>query len=167
MSIKNPLTGGYLEVDVWYPGLKICFEYQVFLSISLCSSLLTGYCRMTTITSLHGTHKSHLMLCRKRTVSDIKQYTSILNDLKDIKRSQLLQKGQTLIPVPCWWDGTAERYEYLFNSNIFQVFVYMFFFNISLRATIKFYRPDLLQLQPMHSVSIPTNPPLHFFSGKI
>ena len=29
---------------------------------------------------------------------------------KDIKRSKLLQKGETLIQVPCWWDGTAERY---------------------------------------------------------
>ena len=30
MSIRSPLTGSYLEVDVWYADLKLCFEYQVF-----------------------------------------------------------------------------------------------------------------------------------------
>ena len=33
VAIKNPLTGGYLEVDVWYADLKLCFEYQVFFSL--------------------------------------------------------------------------------------------------------------------------------------
>jgi hypothetical protein len=29
VAIKHPITGNYLEVDVWYPYLKLCFEYQV------------------------------------------------------------------------------------------------------------------------------------------
>ena len=29
VAIKNPHTGGYLEVDVWYPEINLCFEYQV------------------------------------------------------------------------------------------------------------------------------------------
>ena len=42
-SIKNPLTGWYLEVDVWYADLKLCFEYQVFsfVLLPLSFSLLT------------------------------------------------------------------------------------------------------------------------------
>eukprot|EP00026_Physarum_polycephalum_P000561 Phypoly_transcript_00562.p1 GENE.Phypoly_transcript_00562~~Phypoly_transcript_00562.p1 ORF type:complete len:1320 (+),score=101.35 Phypoly_transcript_00562:116-4075(+) len=27
-SLINPITGGYLEVDLWYPNLQICFEFQ-------------------------------------------------------------------------------------------------------------------------------------------
>ena len=40
MSIKNPLTGGYLEVDVWYADLKLCFEYQVYSYFGVCTFFL-------------------------------------------------------------------------------------------------------------------------------
>ena len=28
----------------------------------------------------------------------------------DIKQEEVAAKGITLIPVPCWWDGTKQRY---------------------------------------------------------
>jgi hypothetical protein len=29
-EIINPSTGLFLELDIWIPSLKICFEFQVF-----------------------------------------------------------------------------------------------------------------------------------------
>lgn len=28
--LRNPVTGHPLELDVWIPALKLCFEFQVF-----------------------------------------------------------------------------------------------------------------------------------------
>lgn len=28
-NIKSPLTGHFLELDIWFPDLKLCFEFQV------------------------------------------------------------------------------------------------------------------------------------------
>ncbi len=33
-NLMNPETKNYLEVDVWMPSLKLCFEFQVISVIS-------------------------------------------------------------------------------------------------------------------------------------
>eukprot|EP00026_Physarum_polycephalum_P001044 Phypoly_transcript_01045.p1 GENE.Phypoly_transcript_01045~~Phypoly_transcript_01045.p1 ORF type:complete len:1215 (-),score=190.78 Phypoly_transcript_01045:36-3680(-) len=110
-SIKNPHTGGYLEVDVWYPDLKICFEYQ------------DDY-------HYQPTWYSHIPL-------------AVVQGKDNAKRDMLLQRGETLILVPCWWDGTAH----------------------SLQSTIQFHRPDLAQLESLNV--IPLNPPSNFFEAQV
>ncbi len=30
-GIKSPITGAFLEMDIWIPNLNLCFEFQVFL----------------------------------------------------------------------------------------------------------------------------------------
>eukprot|EP00026_Physarum_polycephalum_P003011 Phypoly_transcript_03020.p1 GENE.Phypoly_transcript_03020~~Phypoly_transcript_03020.p1 ORF type:complete len:828 (+),score=99.94 Phypoly_transcript_03020:42-2525(+) len=109
VSIIHPTTGKYLEVDVWYPDLKLCFEFQDDYHYKA-----TWY------------HQKPLY---------------VVQETDTTKRALLLQKGQTFIPVPCWWDGKEE----------------------SLQATIKFHRPDLLQDLNVAAV-ISANPPFKFFS---
>eukprot|EP00026_Physarum_polycephalum_P002219 Phypoly_transcript_02224.p1 GENE.Phypoly_transcript_02224~~Phypoly_transcript_02224.p1 ORF type:complete len:937 (+),score=116.21 Phypoly_transcript_02224:57-2867(+) len=109
VAIRNPNTGWYLEVDVWYPDLKICFEYQDDYHYQ--SSWYSQY------------------------------PLSTIQEKDNIKRDKLLERGESLILVPCWWDGTTT----------------------SLQATINFHRPDLLALNP--SSIIPGNPPIDFFSS--
>eukprot|EP00026_Physarum_polycephalum_P003110 Phypoly_transcript_03119.p1 GENE.Phypoly_transcript_03119~~Phypoly_transcript_03119.p1 ORF type:complete len:559 (+),score=49.29 Phypoly_transcript_03119:51-1679(+) len=107
-SIKHPTTGKFLEVDVWYPDLQLCFEYQ-------------------------DEHHYQNVFYLTRAIHEVQQ-----ND--EIKRSQILQKGETLVPIPFWWDG---------NLN-------------SLQATVQFHRPDLSNLfsTQIHAHEmIPANPP--------
>jgi hypothetical protein len=89
-SIKNPLTGDCLEIDVWFPSLNLGFEYQVsffffsfpylfffllilFLFLSFFKKIFFLFyyvsTRMSTITSLHGIPINHLPLCKKQIVS--------------------------------------------------------------------------------------------------
>eukprot|EP00026_Physarum_polycephalum_P002439 Phypoly_transcript_02445.p1 GENE.Phypoly_transcript_02445~~Phypoly_transcript_02445.p1 ORF type:complete len:904 (+),score=143.32 Phypoly_transcript_02445:44-2755(+) len=112
VSIKHPLTGQYLEVDVWYPDLKLCFEYQ-------------------------DDHHYQPTWYQQKPLNIILEHD-------DIKRSLLLQRGETLIEVPCWWDGSSS----------------------SLRATIHFYRPELFPFQDQSGL-IPTNPSSNFFLEEV
>eukprot|EP00026_Physarum_polycephalum_P000339 Phypoly_transcript_00339.p1 GENE.Phypoly_transcript_00339~~Phypoly_transcript_00339.p1 ORF type:complete len:1688 (+),score=210.60 Phypoly_transcript_00339:78-5141(+) len=112
VAIKNPLTGDYYEVDVWYPDLNLCFEYQ------------DEY-------HYHSTWYSNIPV-------------SVVQNNDNLKKQLLLQRGETLVIVPCWWNGTLS----------------------SLSATIQFHRPDLLNLLDATDM-IPANPPTNFFSAAI
>eukprot|EP00026_Physarum_polycephalum_P002350 Phypoly_transcript_02356.p1 GENE.Phypoly_transcript_02356~~Phypoly_transcript_02356.p1 ORF type:complete len:908 (+),score=118.97 Phypoly_transcript_02356:113-2836(+) len=110
-SIKNPNTGALLEVDVWYPELQICFEFQ------------DDY-------HYQATWYSHVPL-------------STVQEKDNAKRSLLLQRGETLILIPCWWDGSLS----------------------SLQETITFHRPDLFPAQKIKSaLPIHANPQIGFFA---
>jgi len=63
-----------------------------------------------------------------------------------------------LVVVPCWWDGTAERY-----ILILCVLILTSFF-ISLTSTIHFERPDMVS-DISNAVSIALNPPPKFFKS--
>eukprot|EP00026_Physarum_polycephalum_P002338 Phypoly_transcript_02344.p1 GENE.Phypoly_transcript_02344~~Phypoly_transcript_02344.p1 ORF type:complete len:892 (+),score=111.01 Phypoly_transcript_02344:67-2742(+) len=67
---------------------------------------------------------------------------SLVHDSDNTKTEQLRMKGETLLVVPCWWDGTTE----------------------SLSAIINFYRPDLLTTELPHLVP-PLNPSIGFFDA--
>eukprot|EP00026_Physarum_polycephalum_P001637 Phypoly_transcript_01639.p1 GENE.Phypoly_transcript_01639~~Phypoly_transcript_01639.p1 ORF type:complete len:968 (+),score=84.26 Phypoly_transcript_01639:164-3067(+) len=108
VSIRHPFTGKWQEVDVWYPDLHLCFEYQDDHHYQP-----TWYCQLPLI---------------------------LLQEKDDIKRKMLLVRGETLIIIPCWWDGSQ----------------------LSLQATINFHRPDLFHLVNP-SCTIPENPPFSFF----
>jgi hypothetical protein len=68
VSIKHPITGEYLEVDVWYPDLNLCFEYQVSIVGNLKHPIHNLH-RMTTTTYRLGTTKNHFQWFWKRIVS--------------------------------------------------------------------------------------------------
>eukprot|EP00026_Physarum_polycephalum_P001152 Phypoly_transcript_01153.p1 GENE.Phypoly_transcript_01153~~Phypoly_transcript_01153.p1 ORF type:complete len:800 (+),score=123.64 Phypoly_transcript_01153:87-2486(+) len=61
-----------------------------------------------------------------------------------VKHEEMLERGHTLISIPCWWDGTNE----------------------SLEATINFLRPDLFSLKNVFD-PIPPNPPYNYFNVKL
>eukprot|EP00026_Physarum_polycephalum_P003691 Phypoly_transcript_03705.p1 GENE.Phypoly_transcript_03705~~Phypoly_transcript_03705.p1 ORF type:complete len:765 (+),score=83.89 Phypoly_transcript_03705:12-2306(+) len=62
----------------------------------------------------------------------------------DMKKRLLLERGETLIAIPCWWDGKEQ----------------------SLVATVQEERPDLLPDLESDPVNlIPCNPPIDFFKG--
>eukprot|EP00026_Physarum_polycephalum_P001243 Phypoly_transcript_01244.p1 GENE.Phypoly_transcript_01244~~Phypoly_transcript_01244.p1 ORF type:complete len:1086 (+),score=113.52 Phypoly_transcript_01244:74-3331(+) len=58
-----------------------------------------------------------------------------------IKHNKVRIKNDTLVYVPCWWDGEAE----------------------SLAATIGFHRPEIVHSLDYYASSIPINPPLDMF----
>lgn len=47
----------------------------------------------------------------------------------------MTERGQNLVIVPCWWSGDKERCENIINMSLI---------NISLIASIRLLRPDLL-----------------------
>eukprot|EP00026_Physarum_polycephalum_P001768 Phypoly_transcript_01770.p1 GENE.Phypoly_transcript_01770~~Phypoly_transcript_01770.p1 ORF type:complete len:893 (+),score=154.72 Phypoly_transcript_01770:58-2736(+) len=59
----------------------------------------------------------------------------------DTKKEMIMTRGETIVLVPCWWDGLGE----------------------SLAGSIKFQRPDLLP-DAESCVPIPLNPPRGFFN---
>lgn len=83
-----------------------------------------------------------------------------LNDTLDcrgnVKRDIVLERGETFITIPCWWDGELERYDIFIFSKLMILF--------SLASTIRFTRPDLLRNYPFNPLNtIPFNPPSNFF----
>eukprot|EP00026_Physarum_polycephalum_P001342 Phypoly_transcript_01343.p1 GENE.Phypoly_transcript_01343~~Phypoly_transcript_01343.p1 ORF type:complete len:974 (+),score=101.70 Phypoly_transcript_01343:154-3075(+) len=110
-KIKNPDTGSSLEIDIWFPSLHLCFEFQ------------DAYHYITS-------HESQLPL-------------DTIRKKDEIKKEALNLRGETLIAVPCWWDGKED----------------------SLAATIRRARPDLLTDMPISSAPIPRDPPGDFMLG--
>lgn len=52
---------------------------------------------------------------------------------QSLKNDMVREKGGTLIVVPCWWDGSNERYGFIaclldYNLNILQVWQQVFIF---------------------------------------
>eukprot|EP00026_Physarum_polycephalum_P002905 Phypoly_transcript_02914.p1 GENE.Phypoly_transcript_02914~~Phypoly_transcript_02914.p1 ORF type:complete len:836 (+),score=73.69 Phypoly_transcript_02914:81-2588(+) len=82
-SITNPVTGSFLEIDIWLPNLQLCFEFQ------------DAYHYVTTWSS-------------QLTISDIQVKDSFKHDW-------LRSQGQTVVVVPCWWDGTTKSLQNTIN----------------------------------------------------
>ena len=102
----------------------------------------------------------------------IESYNRTIEQIKEIdnvKRQLAKEKGITLIPVPCWWDGTKSRYH--LNLTSFVRFDYLMqFFKFSLIATVRLSRPDLLideANQNEEGQPIPEDIPPHFFDKQI
>eukprot|EP00026_Physarum_polycephalum_P000635 Phypoly_transcript_00636.p1 GENE.Phypoly_transcript_00636~~Phypoly_transcript_00636.p1 ORF type:complete len:901 (-),score=99.66 Phypoly_transcript_00636:59-2761(-) len=109
--IKNPHTGKYLELDVWIPNLKLCFEFQdAYHYVS------AWYTQITV---------EHVQW-RDRT-----------------KKNIVRETDESLILVPCWWNGRPE----------------------SLAQSVMHERPDVLGGYNTPSLPIPFNPPSQFFQG--
>jgi hypothetical protein len=79
-----------------------------------------------------------------------------------MKQVQAQQQGLTLITIPFWWDRTPQRCALLSLSFPFLSIIY---FNpilfVSLIATIKTVRPDLLSHISVSSPPIPLQMPQH------
>ena len=75
-----------------------------------------------------------------------------------VKRQLAQDKGITLIPIPCWWDGTKSRYLHFFQSRTHYLVTrtlsshFLFF---SLIATVRLFRPDLLNNEPNQKAGQP------------
>ena len=91
------------------------------------------------------------------------------------KQERALHENETLVVVPCWWDGERERYASVVTSLSFVCFIILHLFcfvfvlvMISLMAAVRFQRPDITffneeESLDSHADVIPLNPPLGFF----
>ena len=94
--------------------------------------------------------------------------------------AKLTERGDSLIPVPCWWDGTTKRYThtkkiqcnyYSFNTSLFIIHyslfvIYLIIYFNSLLETIRMHRPELVDsCEDSTALPIPTSPPSDFFHG--
>lgn len=75
-----------------------------------------------------------------------------------LKKELITKRGDTLIQVPCWWDGKIDRYLaiHLINGNDCLY---------SLVATLKNIRPELVSNIEVNAGPIPDDPPKGFFPG--
>jgi hypothetical protein len=76
-----------------------------------------------------------------------------------MKKAKAHQQGMSLVVVPCWWDGTIEKYthpNFLSCTNSL----------IRIVSSIYFQRPDLFEQCP-NAYPIYLNPPHDFFKGTI
>ena len=108
-DLINPATNTPLELDLFLPSLHLAFEYQVFtpnsifLSISfpLSYHIIKYYAESTNNTK----DKSHYV-----DVDNFNSSVARAQSLDQLKQQLATEKGITLIPIPCWWDGTKSRY---------------------------------------------------------
>eukprot|EP00026_Physarum_polycephalum_P004013 Phypoly_transcript_04030.p1 GENE.Phypoly_transcript_04030~~Phypoly_transcript_04030.p1 ORF type:complete len:625 (+),score=47.65 Phypoly_transcript_04030:223-2097(+) len=112
-SILNATSGKYVELDIFVPNLRLCFEFQDVYHYST-----TWYSQAP---------------------------LSIIQHVDNQKREMVLRKGDSLITVPCWWNGDIS----------------------GLRGTIAFNRPDI---HIMYSLllgdeCIPLNPNFSYFNS--
>jgi len=82
-----------------------------------------------------------------------------------MKKKLAEKKGITLMAIPCWWDGRRQRYSLLVLCTFSYPYAHLLF-SLSLEATIKSVRPDLLKevVTDLNAI-IPSKPPLNFMSG--
>lgn len=87
-----------------------------------------------------------------------KEIKNIILIVGEIKETIVRQRGDTLVIVPCWWDGRINSYVLtIIVYNIFKL-NYLLTINNRLAATIKFQRPDLLSHLPFPSLLSPSLP---------
>ena len=89
------------------------------------------------------------------------------------------QEGLSLVIVPCWWNGSLERYfiilffsslsfcffSLLLSSSHMFYIVNLFLYTYRLVSTISFQRPDIEIHSERRDSPISLNPPLKFFTG--
>lgn len=69
--------------------------------------------RIPTIIGVHGIANTGTRQYKRMIVSkEYKQVKKLIDKMADMKKLKALQRGMYLIDVPCWWDGSAERYFY-------------------------------------------------------
>lgn len=74
---------------------------------------------MTTITSLHGMLRGLLMIFKTKTISLFNtKKVFVYLVYRDTKRQMIRERNETLIVVPCWWEGAVERYYVITFYNI-------------------------------------------------
>ncbi len=113
-SVKNPLSGAFLEMDIWIPDFNLCLEIQVcvhsyhFFYIYLFSR----YFRMTTTSKVLGTIKIHCNQFKTETISIyfILCILKVVDFFLNIKSNSLRATNITLIQIPCWWNGSHQRF---------------------------------------------------------
>lgn len=79
----------------------------------------------------------------------------------DTKNKLFTSDKQSLIVVPCWWDGSENRFSF------WNIILVLLIIKYSLVATIQTQRPDLLTHHVSAVTAIPTNPPQTFLAGAI
>ena len=95
-GIIHPETGNFLELDVYLPGLKLAFEYQVSWKDPLD----------------HPPKKNNDLKQERHHYLKDASYTNVTLDFiqnRDrLKRELAPKTGITLVIVPCWWDNRSE-----------------------------------------------------------
>jgi hypothetical protein len=74
----------------------------------------------------------------------------------------LKKEQNTIVIIPCWWDGKLARYNIKNQEFIKLISVSNTVFNNSLLSTIKFLQPNTLNNE-VETYPIPLNPPANFF----
>ena len=79
-----------------------------------------------------------------------------------MKHESIRKSSETLVIVPCWWDGNIERYD---TGDLLSFPLPTLLIRIcSLTGIIHFHRPDLIQ-DGDHAVPIPLNPSVDYFKS--
>ena len=91
-DLVNPMTGDYLEIDIWLPSLRLGFEFQVIYLSHVLSEFIT--------------------LKERHHYEGVEgfQPLDVIKKRDQIKDELAASRGITLISVPYWWDGQEERF---------------------------------------------------------
>ena len=100
-DLVHPETNQHLELDIFLPSLNLAFEYQVcFISIFV----HLYYVLNSTNNNNKKKDKSHYV-----NVGAYSRSVDHIQSMDKLKQQLAQEKGITVIPIPCWWDGTKSR----------------------------------------------------------
>mgnify|MGYP001060715403 FL=1 len=134
----------YLELDIYLPSLHLAFEYQVRLP-HLFFWIITHLTRKFTKKEKHHYISTGWVYTPLEAIQE-----------KDSKKKEVARmRDIDLVIVPFWWDGSEERCEHQLKCNRSD----LIFVLLSLIASIRLVRPDLLLEKPNLGTPISTDAP--------
>ena len=113
-QIRSPSSDYFLELDVWIPTLNLGFEFQDehhFMTTWYYNRPLQLISQRDCIRLHSCSFYLILFLFFTFYISTLIFHNSILLlQMVSFKQEIVGKTGVTLVHVPCWWDGNAERY---------------------------------------------------------
>ena len=138
-QIRDPSTGFYMELDFYIPSKKISFEFQVCYLLSSFPRSFLPSCLFILFLPLFLQDSYHYATSWyvNKTIDAVRQRDSIplipfhlffsfysllvslsylffvlirFDSQLDLKHDMVSERGETMIQVPCWWDGSSARF---------------------------------------------------------
>ena len=134
--MSSPTSHAFLELDFWIPSLRLAFEYQVLIFTSYYflfyfTLFIVLFCfnivyRIRIIMCQHGIVMLHQRFGKAGIVSVVFPLLYLFSFFPPLffsfpflllfdnciynKAAHLAARGDTFVSVPCWWDGSHERF---------------------------------------------------------